>query len=601
MAERNKIITVLSVINRKICNFAAEKQFIMEYIVSARKYRPMSFDSVVGQQALTTTLKNTVKSGKLAHAYLFCGPRGVGKTTCARIFAKAINCQNPTPDGEACNECESCKAFNEQRSYNIFELDAASNNGVEHIKTLMEQTRIPPQVGKYKVFIIDEVHMLSSQAFNAFLKTLEEPPAHVVFILATTEKHKILPTIISRCQIYDFERMTTANIVNHLKMVADKEGVSYEMEALNVIAEKADGGMRDALSVFDQTVSFCQGNITYQKVIEDLNVLDSENYFNIIDLALANKVSDIMVLLNNVINKGFDGGHLIGGLASHVRNVLMAKDKQTLPLLEVSEQQRAKYEEQAARCDQKFLYTALKIMNECDVNYRQSSNKRLLVELTLIEIAQITQEETPGDGRSPRRLKSLFQKIVVNIQPKPAVQVAGAEKNKPKTQQTVGQQPAAETAHRIKMNGILTTYKSLVETKRTTYAAEPETEVESGESKFTQEDLEREWIVMCQRMPQNMAGMAARMRNIKPSITEYPNIELAVSNQTLLNQIDEIKSRIRASMAKQLNNGKISFSLVLNENNIVSKALTQRELFEKLMTEDDLFKKMNEFFGFELA
>lgn len=601
LAERNKIITVLSVINRKICNFAAEKQFIMEYIVSARKYRPMSFDSVVGQQALTTTLKNTVKSGKLAHAYLFCGPRGVGKTTCARIFAKAINCQNPTPDGEACNECESCKAFNEQRSYNIFELDAASNNGVEHIKTLMEQTRIPPQVGKYKVFIIDEVHMLSSQAFNAFLKTLEEPPAHVVFILATTEKHKILPTIISRCQIYDFERMTTANIVNHLKMVADKEGVSYEIEALNVIAEKADGGMRDALSVFDQTVSFCQGNITYQKVIEDLNVLDSENYFNIIDLALANKVSDIMVLLNNVINKGFDGGHLIGGLASHVRNVLMAKDKQTLPLLEVSEQQRAKYEEQAARCDQKFLYTALKIMNECDVNYRQSSNKRLLVELTLIEIAQITQEETPGDGRSPRRLKSLFQKIVVNIQPKPAVQVAGTEKNKPKAQQTVGQQPAAETAHRIKMNGILTTYKSLVETKRTTYAAEPETEMESGESKFTQEDLEREWIVMCQRMPQNMAGMAARMRNIKPSITEYPNIELAVSNQTLLNQIDEIKSRIRASMAKQLNNGKITFSLVLNENNIVSKALTQRELFEKLMTEDDLFKKMNEFFGFELA
>jgi len=601
LAERNKIITVLSVINRKICNFAAEKQFIMEYIVSARKYRPMSFDSVVGQQALTTTLKNTVKSGKLAHAYLFCGPRGVGKTTCARIFAKAINCQNPTPDGEACNECESCKAFNEQRSYNIFELDAASNNGVEHIKTLMEQTRIPPQVGKYKVFIIDEVHMLSSQAFNAFLKTLEEPPAHVVFILATTEKHKILPTIISRCQIYDFERMTTANIVNHLKMVADKEGVSYEIEALNVIAEKADGGMRDALSVFDQTVSFCQGNITYQKVIEDLNVLDSENYFNIIDLALANKVSDIMVLLNNVINKGFDGGHLIGGLASHVRNVLMAKDKQTLPLLEVSEQQRAKYEEQAARCDQKFLYTALKIMNECDVNYRQSSNKRLLVELTLIEIAQITQEETPADGRSPRRLKSLFQKIVVNIQPKPAVQVAGAEKDKPKAPQTVGQQPAAETVHRIKMNGILTTYKSLVETKRTTYAAEPETEVESGESKFTQEDLEREWIVMCQRMPQNMAGMAARMRNIKPSITEYPNIELAVSNQTLLNQIDEIKSRIRASMAKQLNNGKISFSLVLNENNIVSKALTQRELFEKLMTEDDLFKKMNEFFGFELA
>ena len=281
----------------------------------------MTFDSVVGQSSLTTTLKNAVKSGKLAHAYLFCGPRGVGKTTCARIFAKAINCEHPTPDGDACNECESCKAFQEQRSYNMFELDAASNNGVEQIKTLMEQTRIPPQVGRYKVFIIDEVHMLSTSAFNAFLKTLEEPPAHVIFILATTEKHKILPTIISRCQIYDFERMTVPNIINHLKMVAEQEQITYEEDALNVIAEKADGGMRDALSIFDQAASFCQGNITYQKVIEDLNVLDSENYFNIIDLSIENKVSDVMVLLNNVISKGFDGGHLINGLAQHVRNV----------------------------------------------------------------------------------------------------------------------------------------------------------------------------------------------------------------------------------------------------------------------------------------
>lgn len=287
-----------------------------EYIVSARKYRPMTFDSVVGQSSLTTTLKNAVKSGKLAHAYLFCGLRGVGKTTCARIFAKAINCEHPTPDGDACNECESCKAFQEQRSYNMFELDAASNNGVEQIKTLMEQTRIPPQVGRYKVFIIDEVHMLSTSAFNAFLKTLEEPPAHVIFILATTEKHKILPTIISRCQIYDFERMTVPNIINHLKMVAEQEQITYEEDALNVIAEKADGGMRDALSIFDQAASFCQGNITYQKVIEDLNVLDSENYFNIIDLSMENKVSEVMVLLNNIISKGFDGGHLINGLAT---------------------------------------------------------------------------------------------------------------------------------------------------------------------------------------------------------------------------------------------------------------------------------------------
>ena len=280
-----------------------------DYIVSARKYRPTSFDTVVGQTALITTLKNAVKSGKLAHAYLFCGPRGVGKTTCARIFAKAINCLHPTADGEACNECESCKAFNEQRSYNIFELDAASNNSVENIKSLMDQTRIPPQVGKYKVFIIDEVHMLSTSAFNAFLKTLEEPPAHVIFILATTEKHKILPTILSRCQIYDFERMTTNDIINHLKKVAEKEGITYEDEALNIIAEKADGGMRDALSVFDQAASFCQGNITYAKVTEDLNVLDTDNYFNIVDLCLQNKVSDEMLLLNSIIAKGFAGGH----------------------------------------------------------------------------------------------------------------------------------------------------------------------------------------------------------------------------------------------------------------------------------------------------
>lgn len=285
-----------------------------EYIVSARKYRPSSFDSVVGQTALTTTLKNAVKSGKLAHAYLFCGPRGVGKTTCARIFAKAINCLSPTADGEACNSCESCMAFNEQRSYNIFELDAASNNSVENIKTLMEQTRIPPQVGRYKVFIIDEVHMLSTQAFNAFLKTLEEPPAHVIFILATTEKHKILPTILSRCQIYDFERMTVSGIVNHLKGVAAKEGIAYEEEALNVIAEKADGGMRDALSVFDQAASFCQGNITYAKVIEDLNVLDADNYFRIIDLCMENKVAEVMVLLNGIIAKGFDGETLLTAL-----------------------------------------------------------------------------------------------------------------------------------------------------------------------------------------------------------------------------------------------------------------------------------------------
>ncbi len=363
-----------------------------DYIVSARKYRPMTFESVVGQEALTTTLKNAVVSGKLAHAYLFCGPRGVGKTTCARIFAKSINCFNPASDGEACNECESCVAFNEQRSYNIVELDAASNNSVENIKALIEQTRIPPQVGKYKVFIIDEVHMLSANAFNAFLKTLEEPNPNVIFILATTEKQKILPTILSRCQIYDFERMSVQNIINHLESICTKENVAYEVEALELIAEKADGGMRDALSILDQTISFCQGKITYEKVLEDLNILDAENYFKIVDLSLENKVGEVMILLNNIINAGFDGGRLVDGLASHCRNLLMAKDDSTLPLLECSEKMRQRYSEQAKRCPVKFLYQSLKIMNDCDINYRSSHNKRLLVELTLIQVAQVTQE-----------------------------------------------------------------------------------------------------------------------------------------------------------------------------------------------------------------
>ena len=396
--------------------------------MSARKYRPMTFDTVVGQHALTTTLKNAVKSGKLAHAYLFCGPRGVGKTTCARIFAKAINCMNPTAEGEACNECESCKAFNEQRSLNIFELDAASNNSVENIKALMEQTRIPPQVGRYKVFIIDEVHMLSSAAFNAFLKTLEEPPAHVVFILATTEKHKILPTILSRCQIYDFERMTVENTIAHLKMVAEKEGISYEESALALIAEKADGGMRDALSIFDQAASFCQGNITYDKVLEDLNELDADNYFRMVDLAMENKVSDLMLLLNSIIEKGFDGGNVVTGLASHIRNVLMAKDESTLKLLETSKEQTEKFKAQAQKCPTRFLYQALKVLNQCDVCYKQSSNKRLLVELTLIEVAQLTQpDDGVSAGRGPKRLKILFKRLI-DSHNQAAAQVAVGER-----------------------------------------------------------------------------------------------------------------------------------------------------------------------------
>ena len=596
----------------------------MEYIVSARKYRPMSFDTVVGQQALTTTLKNAVKSGKLAHAYLFCGPRGVGKTTCARIFAKAINCENPTAEGEACGECESCKAFIEQRSYNIFELDAASNNSVENIKALMEQTRIPPQVGKYKVFIIDEVHMLSTQAFNAFLKTLEEPPAHVIFILATTEKHKILPTIISRCQIYDFERMTVKNTIDHLKMVADKEGITYEEEALAVIAEKADGGMRDALSIFDQAASFCQGNITYQKVIEDLNVLDSDNYFRIIDLAIENKAADIMVLLNNALAKGFDGGNLITGLAKHVRNVLMAKDPQTVGLLETSQRLEERYKEQAQRCPVKFLYQALKIMNQCDVTYKQSSNKRLLVELTLIEVAQITQEEdVPGAGRQPRRLKSLFQKVMKQSQPKQAAaQVAAAgetrketsesgvpqDLNAPKPQKAVPststETPEAPEPHKpLKLSGLGNSFKKLSKGPDGNSHLVEEVKIEdTGEHKnFNDDDLHRVWLAMCKRMPAKLAGVSARIKNLIPRITEFPNVEVVVDNELLLEDINKIKGSIKATLIRDLQNDDITLTLRKAKDEEIGKALTRRELYKEMLDKNTAISKLQKLLNLELV
>ena len=597
-----------------------------EYIVSARKYRPMSFDSVVGQQALTTTLKNAVKSGKLAHAYLFCGPRGVGKTTCARIFAKAINCEHPTADSEACNECESCKAFNEGRSYNIFELDAASNNSVENIKSLMDQTRIPPQVGRYKVFIIDEVHMLSTAAFNAFLKTLEEPPAHVIFILATTDKHKILPTILSRCQIYDFERMTVPNIIDHLKRVAEKENIQYDEEALNVIAEKADGGMRDALSIFDQVASFSQGNITYQKVIEDLNVLDAENYFNIIDLALENKVSEIMVLLNSVINKGFDGGHLVNGLASHVRNVLMAKDAQTLPLLEVSEQLRNRYQLQAQKCPVNFLYTALQIMNRCDVEYRQSSNKRLLVELTLIQVAQITQkdDDVPASGRSPKRLKSLFKNLILKAQQRPTPQVVGSLKRdndaargsndieavsvevvsspeKPVTEAS-GVHPKVNVSsglpNSVNLGSLTMSFDNLLKTdKKNKQEEEVEITNKDEHEGFTQQDLVVSWRAMCSRMPERMQALSQRMKNITPTISEYPAILVLADNNIQLNEMLAIKSRIRATLAKELRNGQIEVEIRLAKHEEIKPMLTPRESLSKLLETNHPVKKLIDTLG----
>lgn len=370
------------------------------YIVSARKYRPTTFESVVGQQALTQTLRNAIRTNHLAHAYLFCGPRGVGKTTCARIFAKTINCLSPTAEHDACNQCESCMAFNEQRSFNIHELDAASNNSVDDIRSLIEQVRIPPQIGKYSVYIIDEVHMLTSGAFNALLKTLEEPPSYAIFILATTEKHKVIPTILSRCQVYDFSRITVADMIRHLQYVANQEGVNASEEALNVVAQKADGGMRDALSIFDQLVSFCGTTISYEHAIEVLNVLDTDYYFRLVNAALAGDVSQALLLFNDVLQKGFDAGHFIIGFAQHLRDVLVSKDAATVQLLETSDAIRQHYQQQAQYCAAKWLFNALDVMNTCDVQYRTAKNKRLTVELALVKLCRLS-ESAPSAPTAP--------------------------------------------------------------------------------------------------------------------------------------------------------------------------------------------------------
>jgi len=421
-----------------------------DYIVSARKYRPQNWHTVVGQKGLVQTLKNAIVGGKLAHAYLFCGPRGVGKTTCARIFAKTINCEHLSPEGEACNECESCQSFNEQRSYNVYELDGASNNSVDNIRDLIEQVAIPPQIGKYKVFIIDEVHMLTTAAFNAFLKTLEEPPKHAIFVMATTEKQKILPTILSRCQTYDFQRISTTDIVEQLMYIAKSEGISAEPQALQVIARKADGGMRDALSVFDQITSFTGGKVTYQSTIQNLNILDYEVFFRLVDAALQGNIPAALLMLDDAIRRGFDPQYFIGGLASHMRDLMVSQDPNTLSLIEAGPEVAQRYQQQASQCHPRFLYQGLSIVADCDFNYRNSRNKRLSVELALVKICQIMHpiEAPQPQQAAPAPVKQapvqqpvqrpMQQPVQQPVQQRPAMPQA-----MPQPQRPVAPQPAA--------------------------------------------------------------------------------------------------------------------------------------------------------------
>ena len=576
------------------------------YIVSARKYRPSTFDSVVGQRALTTTLKNAIATGKLAHAYLFCGPRGVGKTTCARIFAKTINCLSPSANGEACNQCESCQAFNEQRSYNIHELDAASNNSVEDIRTLIDQVRIPPQIGKYKVYIIDEVHMLSQSAFNAFLKTLEEPPHHAIFILATTEKHKILPTILSRCQIYDFNRINVQDAVSHLQYVAQKEGIQAEPEALTIIAQKADGGMRDALSIFDQVVSFTGGNITYQGVIENLNVLDYEYYFRLVDLFLENKAADTMVLLNEILRKGFDAHHFITGLASHFRDLLVSKDPITLPLLEVGASIRERYQQQAQKCDQKFLYRAMKLCNDCDLNYRTSKNKRLLVELTLIQCAQLTLPDADDiiGGRSPKkRLKPLFKQQVVTpttpqAQPQ-AGNVAARKSPLPELKEEKRKIPVMK-AGQIGMS--IRHRATQTEAPKVTTPT-PTNNLQSSYEDYVvyEKDLNYYWREFAQRLPVEEKANASRMMNLQPKLLNDTTFEVGVDNSMVEKYMKQLLPNIQDYLREKLHNRKITMTVRVFEAKEVVRAYSQVERFQLMSQKNPKLMKLKEVFGLELS
>jgi len=578
------------------------------YIVSARKYRPSTFDSVVGQRALTTTLKNAIATGKLAHAYLFCGPRGVGKTTCARIFAKTINCLSPGADGEACNQCESCMAFNEQRSYNIHELDAASNNSVEDIRTLIDQVRIPPQIGKYKVYIIDEVHMLSQAAFNAFLKTLEEPPHHAIFILATTEKHKILPTILSRCQIYDFNRMNVQDTVGHLQYVASKEGIQAEPEALNVIAQKADGGMRDALSIFDQVASFTSGNITYQGVIQNLNVLDYEYYFRLTDFFLENKASDTMLLLNEVLRKGFDAHHFITGLASHFRDLLVSKDPVTLPLLEVGASIRERYQQQAQKCEQKFLYRAMKLCNDCDLNYRTSKNKRLLVELTLIQCAQLTLPDADDliGGRSPRRrLKTLFAQPIAIPTPTPAQPQGGENTARRSPLPEIKVEKRKIPVMKLGTGISIRNHQAQEEKKQAATPTNRATTVYQEDYKdhiFYEKDLKYYWREFAQQqLPIEEKANASRMMNIQPKLLNDTTFEVGVDNEMVEKHMTRLAPAIQNYLRDKLHNRKITMTVRVFEAKEVIRAYSPVERFQLMTKKNPKLMKLKEVFGLELS
>ncbi|MDR1779473.1 MAG: DNA polymerase III subunit gamma/tau [Tannerella sp.] len=573
------------------------------YIVSARKYRPATFETVIGQKALTTTLINAIQGNKLANAYLFFGPRGIGKTTCARIFAKTINCEHRTAAGEACNECESCVAFNQQRSLNIHELDAASNNSVDDIRALTEQVRIPHQIGKYKVYIIDEVHMLSQQAFNAFLKTLEEPPHHAIFILATTEKHKVIPTILSRCQVFDFSRITVTDIVAHLKDVAQREGIEAEPEALNVIALKADGGMRDALSIFDQVAIFSGGKITYKAVLENLNVLDYEYYFRLTDLILRGDVRSCMLTLDEILQKGFDGQHLISGLSSHFRDLLVSRDEVTLKLLEIGSSIRERYGEMAKRCPEAFLYQAIKLANDCDFDYRASRNKRLLLELTLIRLCQLTDP----DGLPEEKKKSL-KPIEVEVDPvDTSAEKTEKQEAEPAVQDNVVREPESvyvpaptptptpPEPQSDKLAGI--TSINHTPTAEDTIITEQPQVVTTADSPFTEEQLVACWDEYSESIAVSKAHLKNTMLNCKPTHKEGFTYEIIVYNPVQKDELLNENAELLQALRERLQNSNLQLIITVDDTREKKLVYTDTEKFEFLNNINGALTDLQNAFG----
>ena len=583
------------------------------FVVSARKYRPITFDSVVGQKSITSTLQNAIRTNTLAQAFLFCGPRGVGKTTCARIMAKTINCMNPTADMEACDECESCKSFNSSNSFNIYELDAASNNSVDDIRNLVDQVRIPPQLGKYKVYIIDEVHMLSQAAFNAFLKTLEEPPAYAKFILATTEKHKIIPTILSRCQIFDFKRITTDDISKHLQNIAVKENIVAEEEALNIIAQKADGALRDALSIFDQMVSFSGKNLTYKDVISNLNVLDYDYYFRMVDYILNKDNNSILLLLNNVVENGFDIQHFIQGLASHLRNLLLGRNQRLVELMEVSKQLKTRYIEQAQRCSQYFLLKTLDLANQCDLNFRNSNNKRLHIEICLMKMCYVEGQQTTVNGQQAAVNQ---QPIASNQQPqmRPQPQVQ-PQVSSPITSQrptangqqptASSQQPTANNQQPMANNQQPTTVRMgrLGRTGTISITAEEPKKAEAVEevwnTPFTQEQLTAAWNAFVEKYQSNSPVFVAGIKNAEPRMTSPTTVSFKIDNVLVVKDQNNMYA-LHEHLKNALHNNQFTLKEEVVERPKEVVLYTDKQKFEKMSVDNPNVANIKESLNLQL-